>query len=1315
MAKLKDGSRVYGTLTVDTALTVSTDATITGNLIVAGNTVYTNVETLAVEDPLISLGGLANGAAQTSNDGKDRGLQLQYYDTAAKTAFMGWDASTGEFAVASNVTISNEVVTAFTYGNLKADYFIGNGSSLGSITGANVTGTVSSANNSAYAGIVTGSAQGNITSLGTLTGLTIGNATANSTFGNGTITTTGDANIGGNLTVTGNTQLANLSVSGTISGNFSGNTSAPGSNTQVVFNDNGTSNATAGMTFDKGSNAFTVAGTISGGNLTTAGTLNVTGDSNVGNLGASGIVTAIGNVSGGNITTAGVVDATGNVNGSHLNAVNSVTAANATITNNIAATNGNVTAGANVVATGNVSGNNVSATHRVSTANLTITGDVTGHLIPAANETYDLGNSAMKWRDLYLSGTSIKLGEQTITSNSVGTNFTNAIFSTSATVSGNVSAGNVSGGNLVSANYVTGTLTTAAQPNITSVGNLTGLTVNGNISISNVTGTNGILVDNLYYSNGTAWDLQQAAGSSGQIQFNDGNNFSASANLSFDGTTNVLTVTGNIGASHISASNTISATGNVSGGNITTAGAVDATGNVSGSNLTTAGVVSATGNVTGANINTAGNVYANTALVTGNISSAANLNVSAANIGFTSTSNTIDFNGARLIDLGTPTDGTDAATKAYVDGVASGLTVKDSVRALAATNIALDGSVTTVDGVSLSNGDRVLVKGQTTESENGIYVANTGGWTRSEDMNLAAEFPSAFTFVEEGTNYADTGWVMTTNGAITVGTTNIVWTQFSGAGTYLAGNGIKLTGSTFDVEYDDVTIKLNNNGNLYIPGNISLSNPNIGNATGVSLLLTGDANISGNLYIGGVTIANGNISAPNFVGNVIGDVQGNISGNITVSGGAGAIQFANAANALVSSSSLNFNTTGNVLTVGANATNGTVSAGFLTGTLTTAAQPNITSVGNLTNLNVDGNVVANVFKSDNYQYANGSPIDFQTAAGNSFEVQFKANGTNDLAASTALTFNSDTAMLSITGNAKVSTLSNTHVLVAGTDGLLQGTSGLTFSAANLSVTGNVHASGQVMAANVRANNLTATHVTFAGADGLITGSGNLTFSTDTLSTVNITATGAANVTGNISAANGNLGNLVTANYVAGTLTTNAQTNITSVGTLTSLAVSGVTDLNTVANVRIGGATAGQYLQAVDNAGNVTWATLDSSIIANGTSNVTIATANGNVVTNVNGSAILTVSGTGANVTGVITATGNVDANNINASNVITAAANVDSTSSVTGTVKVTGGMSATGNIYTGQSVGFANNNGGTASAAYIQFNASANSLDFIFN
>ena len=346
MAKLKDGSRVYGTLTVDTALTVSTDATITGNLIVAGNTVYTNVETLAVEDPLISLGGLANGAAQTSNDGKDRGLQLQYYDTAAKTAFMGWDASTGEFAVASNVTISNEVVTAFTYGNLKADYFIGNGSSLGSITGANVTGTVSSANNSAYAGIVTGSAQGNITSLGTLTGLTIGNATANSTFGNGTITTTGDANIGGNLTVTGNTQLANLSVSGTISGNFSGNTSAPGSNTQVVFNDNGTSNATAGMTFDKGSNAFTVAGTISGGNLTTAGTLNVTGDSNVGNLGASGIVTAIGNVSGGNITTAGVVDATGNVNGSHLNAVNSVTAANATITNNIAATNGNVTAAA---------------------------------------------------------------------------------------------------------------------------------------------------------------------------------------------------------------------------------------------------------------------------------------------------------------------------------------------------------------------------------------------------------------------------------------------------------------------------------------------------------------------------------------------------------------------------------------------------------------------------------------------------------------------------------------------------------------------------------------------------------------------------------------------------------------------------------------------------------------------------------------------------------------------------------------------------------------------------------------------------------
>ncbi len=98
-----------------------------------------------------------------------------------------------------------------------------------------------------------------------------------------------------------------------------------------------------------------------------------------------------------------------------------------------------------------------------------------------------------------------------------------------------------------------------------------------------------------------------------------------------------------------------------------------------------------------------------------------------------------------------------------------------------------------------------------------------------------------------------------------------------------------------------------------------------------------------------------------------------------------------------------------------------------------------------------------------------------------------------------------------------------------------------------------------------------------------------------------------------------------------------------------------------------------------------------------------------------GTTVLTVTGVGANITGSIDVTGNISGNHITAGNTITASANTDSTSSITGTIKVTGGMAATGNIYTGKSVGFANNNGGTTSKAYIQFNDTANSLDFIFN
>lgn len=168
-----------------------------------------------------------------------------------------------------------------------------------------------------------------------------------------------------------------------------------------------------------------------------------------------------------------------------------------------------------------------------------------------------------------------------------------------------------------------------------------------------------------------------------------------------------------------------------------------------------------------------------------------------------------DANNQKLINLATPTSGTDAATKAYVDAVVSGLDVKKSVRAATAANITLEDEQT-IDGVALVAGDRVLVKNQSTASENGIYVVVDGGaWTRAADADSDAEVTAGmFAFVEEGTMNGDSGWVLATNDPITVGTTALAFTQFSGAGQIDAGLGLSKTGNVLNVNVDDATIEI---------------------------------------------------------------------------------------------------------------------------------------------------------------------------------------------------------------------------------------------------------------------------------------------------------------------------------------------------------------------------------------------------------------------------------------------------------------------------------------------------------------------------
>jgi hypothetical protein len=161
--------------------------------------------------------------------------------------------------------------------------------------------------------------------------------------------------------------------------------------------------------------------------------------------------------------------------------------------------------------------------------------------------------------------------------------------------------------------------------------------------------------------------------------------------------------------------------------------------------------------------------------------------------------------GSGNISVATPTADAHAATKAYVDAARSGLDVKQSVRVASVAPVAIataleEGDI--IDGVTLVAGDRVLLKDQSTASENGIYVAvasGAGAASRATDADTSAEVTTGmFTFVSEGTVNADNGFVLTTNDTITLGTTNLTFVQFSGAGQVTAGAGLTKSGNTID-------------------------------------------------------------------------------------------------------------------------------------------------------------------------------------------------------------------------------------------------------------------------------------------------------------------------------------------------------------------------------------------------------------------------------------------------------------------------------------------------------------------------------------
>ena len=153
-----------------------------------------------------------------------------------------------------------------------------------------------------------------------------------------------------------------------------------------------------------------------------------------------------------------------------------------------------------------------------------------------------------------------------------------------------------------------------------------------------------------------------------------------------------------------------------------------------------------------------------------------------------------------------------AATQ-YADSVAQGLDVKDSVKVATTAAITLATDLEngdTIDTIALVTGDRVLVKDQADATENGIYiVAASGAPSRADDADQGDLTGGAFVFVEQGSANADNGFVCTSNGTPTLGTDDVVFAQFSGAGSVTAGAGLTKTGNQLDVQVDDSTIEIN--------------------------------------------------------------------------------------------------------------------------------------------------------------------------------------------------------------------------------------------------------------------------------------------------------------------------------------------------------------------------------------------------------------------------------------------------------------------------------------------------------------------------
>ena len=793
-----------------------------------------------------------------------------------------------------------------------------------------------------------------------------------------------------------------------------------------------TANVSAGYVLGNG---YFLTGVITSVANINNGTSNVTVVSSGGNItvGVGGTGNVVVFATTGQYTT-GVISASGNItgdyffgNGSQLTGVaaSSVDANNLignTLSSNVVnssltsvgtlsslSVSGNITSG-NLNAAGlSLSANVVSALNSTSnittTANAAIGNLLTDGLYHANGVAWDFQQPAGANTEIQYNDGSGGFG--------ASANFTFNDTTQLLTVTGTQSVtGSITGGNLLTAGNVsaTGNITGGNITTTGASGNIFGANVISGVTLSasgNVIGGN-VNTGQLSLSGNVISAINSTSAITTTANINGGNLNAAGLSLS----SNVL--------SALNSTNDITTSANITGGNLNAAGlslssnvvsALNSTSNITTSANVSAGNVlatylSASGNVDGSNVNVGTILY--TSNIIGRVDSLTFETVGNGNVNiYPNGTGNIVLANTIINNLAEPLQNQDAATKYYVDTIATtGLTFHAPVFAATNTDLATatggaityaqpngaangigatlttTGSFNLIDTANIQTiGTRVLVKNEGNGVYNGVYTwSNATVIVRSTDTDqYGSDSAESFSindyfFTQSGNVNAGAAFVVSAPpGVITFGTSNIQFSQFSSTQVYSANTqaGLSLVGTVFSAKTDNVTTAFDGGGNIVVKASAQLTTPNIGNATGTTLSLTGTIT-AGNVDAGsGFISTGGNVVGGNILTGGLISATGNLTaGNISTAGSGGNISGAN----VISGTTLS--ATGNVIAGNLNAAGLSLSSNVVSNLNVTSniAGGNISTVGLLTtnNFSIGGNVIGNLIPSANVTYNLGS-------------------------------------------------------------------------------------------------------------------------------------------------------------------------------------------------------------------------------------------------------------------------------------------------------------------------------------------------------